>query len=62
MPEKLGPKVPADPARAARNRETVRRLVLKRDQVLVLAAGPVIGEANRAAGRARRGSGTRSRS
>jgi hypothetical protein len=34
---KLGPKVPADPERAERNREAVRQLVMRHDPVLVRA-------------------------
>jgi hypothetical protein len=62
MPDKLGPKVPANRVRAARNRETVRRLALKHDPLLVMVAGQVLGDASRAAVaavRVRRGSGTR---
>jgi hypothetical protein len=38
MPDKLGPRVPADPGRAARNRRTVADVVRRRDPALTRAA------------------------
>lgn len=53
MPDRLGPRVPADALRAARNRLAVRRLVLRSDPVLATAAGREVAARDRERRRSR---------